>query len=424
MSWHRREMWIGTRNPLLAGIALASMACDEPTEAERALALWATDKAAAAQAIRALPDPTQQLFAVESIITGGSFGLDDSWLCERFEDPAAAHCRQMLSRTHLYTAGPASSRAQPTNTRPFWGPCAPGKTDFQCATDAAVALVQQGRQRPHTPCERLQAPKLQAECQFRVAEAILATKQERSYSRAIEQCGRAADYVAECHGHITSRFANEVTVLPPGPQASTVQELMTRAAAEVADAWQASPDTARAQLDSYWATALRGALMRDDPPALAQLAGLPEEAHPHLRATSSWLMVWAEQGADHSLDGWLALAESPAWEEKVLSAPPWPQDERIESLDLWGHGADPRAGSREYLGWTRRLVSPDPSIDLTICILEAHARQREESTALLDEAISHGHPLVEATALRLRELLIARREERRHGGPSSIPRRG
>ena len=57
-----------------------------------------------------------------------------------------------------------------------------------------------------------------------------------------------------------------------------------------------------------------------------------------------------------------------------------------------------------YLGTARRTVSEDPTIDLTICVLEAVGRSPPVPSLIMKQGAAHPDPLVSWTAKRLVEL--------------------
>ena len=57
-----------------------------------------------------------------------------------------------------------------------------------------------------------------------------------------------------------------------------------------------------------------------------------------------------------------------------------------------------------YLGTGRRTVSADPTIDLTLCVLEAVGRSPPVPSLIMEQGAAHPDPLVSWTAKRLMEL--------------------
>ena len=73
--------------------------------------------------------------------------------------------------------------------------------------------------------------------------------------------------------------------------------------------------------------------------------------------------------------------------------------------DLWKETDAPSESVIAYMATSKRLWSDQPDIDLTICALEAAARQPPHHQSLLKEGLSHPNPLVQDTASRLLALI-------------------
>ena len=305
----------------------------------------------------------------------------------------------------LYPAPRASSSSLPSVD--LDSVCEVGSAHSTCLTAAARAHAQEGRTSHALAVCRMESEVQWAnECLFEAAEARQESRAGSADSRyfdATELCLESGAYRTFCLGHIHLQMAHSA---PPADArtGSAWTEHLARAE-RIAQVWRSRGDPAYGVLaqDYFWSEVLWESVSRTRLVVGNPQDFLPAEVLPHLRAAASYRLL-----ADRALSG-QSLAEAVATvarrleerntDEVVLEGPApvraegnfWPQD----GVD---DGAMP---ALFYLGISRRAEDPDPSIDLSICVLEAAARQHPRRHDLLEQGREHAHPVVRWTAERL-----------------------
>ena len=131
-----------------------------------------------------------------------------------------------------------------------------------------------------------------------------------------------------------------------------------------------------------------------------------------------------EADQDRTLDQWVArLKETLA--DRVVDGGPDPDflvqfNLRIENSWTRDYAGDGKIPATFFLGRARRAGSDDPTVDMTICILEAAFRQDVNTQSLLLEGEAHPNKVVQWTAMHL----VRDRESRKNNnnGPKKGPK--
>ena len=367
-------------------------------EAPSLTARWRSDPDQAAAEIAALP-PTEQLAAVETILLVDPAGVGP--LCGVLpEGDARLRCRTVQTRPHLWRgdAVPATT-ALPSplaGTPPSTGRCDDLANPTVCWSRHAVGRASAGDAGGAAGgCLAIAAEPWRSECMFQSAETLLEARGLDRYPDAVSLCALSEAFVTDCLEHGVAQLAARAPATPGGDWQPV------RAAAEMITAhWQdIAPRQGRQQREALWA--LASALVYVEAPTIssAPLEVLPVEAHPHIRAAMAWRLLRLSDSAD--LDTLTArLADTPLED----SMPPARQPRALVGLpDSWGDAVPPvDAKTTTWMGISTRVVSPEATVDGTIALLEAAARQpgRED---LIGQALAHTDPLVAWTAQRLRD---------------------
>jgi hypothetical protein len=244
------------------------------------------------------------------------------------------------------------------------------------------------------------------ECLFEAAEARQVSEAgsaESRYFDATELCLEGGEYRPFCLGHIHLQMAHNA---PPAdtPAGEAWEEHLSRGEI-ISRVWSARGDRAYGALaqDYFWSEVLWESISRSRLVVGNPQDFLPAEVLPHLRAAASYRLL-----ADRALSGQsLAQAvgtiarvlEDRNTDDVVLSGPaPVRAEGRLWPQDGVNEGSVP---ALFYLGISRRAVDLDPEVDLSICVLEAAARQHPRRNDLLKQGREHAHPVVRWTAERL-----------------------
>ncbi len=170
--------------------------------------LWSGDRAAALEALAALPSERERAMVVEVLVLAHGHTLLDDGGCGLFPDGAPRRrCEQLLSRAHLYPErGSEEPDVSALNGRDPAG-CGGERTPTECALSSAFELVVSGQPDPWGPCGELAHPKLASECGFLVAEELIRARGFDGYEPAIAACGSSSLYLEPCQDHLSSELA-------------------------------------------------------------------------------------------------------------------------------------------------------------------------------------------------------------------------
>jgi hypothetical protein len=371
------------------------LACgaDEPALTDR----WREDPDRVAAEIAALPPP-EQLAAVEAILIADPQGVGR--LCGGLpEGDARLRCRTVQTRPHLWRDGSASTPLIPSplsDTPPATGRCDELDNPTVCWSRHAAGRASAGDvEGVAAGCMAIAAGQWREECMFQSAEALLVSRGADRYPDAISLCALSGAFVTDCLEHSVARLAARAPTTPGGDWTTII------AAAEVITTrWQdAAPRQGRSQREALWA--LSTALVYVEAPAVsgAPLAVLPEEATPHVRAAMAWRLLQLHPGEDLAP---LIDQLTTAFATHQDTTPPTRQPRALVGLwDGWGDVKTPDgATTTTWMGLSTRVVSPDPTADGVVVLLEAAARQPGQGH-LIPQGLSHPDPLVAWTAKRL-----------------------
>ncbi len=414
--------------------ACADAACRQAA----VLDAWRADPDAAVPLVRAL-EPLERMSAVNAVMEEDPARAP--MLCPLLEPASAvAQCQERAQRGHLFVKPKAPAAAT-------WGPthaggvaavpdvpsaladvaaaapahCADKATFPTCTREVALAHARAGEARAAlAACRALPDDRLRDDCAFAAAEARLGDAPDR-YAAASELCLAAGHFAGQCLGHLARALA------APGPSAAVGDPAAwapVAAGAEAARArWQGvAPDYAPLAEHAVWSEAMVHAYALVDIVSGDPLDAVPAAAVPHVRASAGALLVQnlpRTAPANRTLDSLVddldqALARRVP-DDHLARHPRQP----IGALELWPTDApgDARVPAIPYLATSRRTVSADRRVDLTICMLEALARSPLDWSAALEAGEAHPDPAVRWTATRL----LAADPARARVGPPGAP---
>lgn len=414
----------------LAGCADASCRSDW------VVAAWSRDRAEAVAAADQIADPVERMAVLIRLVE--TWPGETAQLCEKLtRGPVRQRCERIHARPHLWTApaasapalraasgpgdialpslGPSASRF--ADVQPLAGPCAQRRDTISCYTGQAVREVGHGAtRRAAAACAAIAVEKWRFECMFSAAEEVIETRGAEGVADSSDLCLAAGDFASNCIRHLVERLARDTpdaTVTDPAVWAG-----VRRGADRLRETWSAR-DSRLAELyvGRYWSEVARFAYGWTSEVTGGPLAVLSAEAAPYVRASAAARLV--------ALDGLQAHATLADWTDALRDALArtasasldhpredlnhdaeifWPEDVGAE---------DSTIPAIFYMGTARRAVSPDPEVDLQLCILEAIARQGLVSTAtpvdraaalrIVAEGLGAADGLVRWTAARLRD---------------------
>lgn len=382
-------------------------------------------------AVRALPDPIVQSLAVEAVFHVHPEAAKT--LCADLPPgPAAKRCEEYSTRPHLYQVDPADPTAGPNGVgtafhvlaldgaavRSPWSvagprlhPCPSDAPASICQVDAARAAAAGARMHDAaSACNAIEEEKWRYECYFQASETAFVARRVGTPGRAAELCLGAGWYVDRCLGHLAVELAH--TAPSAAWEVPRNWNALNLAALEVQGVLTPHGDgLAERWVHLMWAEAVAVAYGDLDHPTGLPLDMVEVRAVPHVRAMVA-ARAWAVEGPQRSrtLDGWvdrlMSLLDArqpdptshPVKVQETSLGAPWNRDLPGEEALAWV----PYRG-----GLNRRVVSPDPRTDVTICLLEAVARAPGEGQAtLLRAGLAHPDPLVRWTAARLAPLVL------------------
>ena len=384
------------------------------------------DPARQAAALQTIAQPEERIVLVKKILDANPHQPPE--ICGQLpRGDARQYCERIQDRPHLVEPPPvASVDAQ----RPGGGPSnielggtpgggfvaalAPAEAGCEeaadvraCRSQEALRLAGQRQiEGAARACLTLGAGRWQGECLFSAAEAAL--KAGAPYAQAMQMCLAAEPFSQQCHSHLISSLAiqSPSATSPAGLWAPSIH-----VAAQLESAW-ADFDAGMGVLavDRFWSEAVR--LSYIDQPAVGDpLDTLPAAAAPHVRAAVTWQLLSTTASPPATLAEWVTLAEAAMASRSSQPQPPLSVRER-KRLNLWirDYWASDAPGeedipARYYLGTSRRPADADPRTDLTLCLLEGLARQKQANHALFEEASRSEVAVIAWSAARLKRHL-------------------
>lgn len=417
-----RTKTLSTWSLLLALWACASTSEPAgPCETAECVATWAVERwpeerEAVTERLRGLGTDTERLVAVMTVVEAHP-GTSAS-LCSLLpRGPVSRRCDNISHRPHLWTVSDApgpendafNGEAERTfdldvanpfvGLPPLEGDCE-GRPRTTCLADQALDAALAGEvSDAGRACMAVEDDKWRSECFFDVAEQLCGPKRSQLCGVAARLCLGAARYRIPCFVEV----AGEISKLAPAAGSGDAEAWRAlRGAIDQAERLLSkdSPELARRFADRTWAEAIRRAY-QGAPAVGTPMDHVPEQVHPHVRATLAKLLL--RDGEARSLAAWgQALAEAEA--RRSAEGLPEPSPAAIaRSGGRWSVTLpqEERLQARSYLGDARRAVHADIELDRLICVLEAAARRTPAAVELLAEGATHPDRLVRWTAVRL-----------------------
>ena len=377
-----------------------------------------------AAALQTITQPEERIVLVQKILDENPRQPPE--ICNQLPPgDALRYCERIQDRPHLVEPPPAVSVDA---TRPGGGPSnielggspgggfvaslPPAESGCEEATDARACRSQEALRLASAhqledaarSCLTLGAGRWQGECLFSTAEAALSAG--APYSRAMQLCLVAEPFSQQCHSHLLSSMA----IRSPGATSPAAAWTPIIETAEQIEAAWASIDAEKGALaqDRFWSEAIRLSYLKQ--PAVGDpIDHLPAAAAPHVRAAMAWRLLESTNTPHSTLAEWSARAEEALASRSEQAQPPLSIRER-KRLDLWirDHWATDAPGEEDipashYLGTARRPTDADPSIDLTLCLLEGIARQSWANHSIFDEASRSEVAVITWSAARLQK---------------------
>ena len=370
------------------------------------------DPWASLEAINELPTDLEQQVAVEQLLVHapGAYPPPPS-VCARLKrEQARGRCLTLAERPHLIEKSERSTDASVTPDpaaadREFaclGTPCEEGQTPFECAKERAEAASRTEDGDVVGICECVADLDLRRECRFFAAEEAVRARGAEALERAMDLCGFGGKFQTDCVWHVMEPVTGDPEESCPVAHGKWAE--MFEVGFGLKDAGRARGGSRGEQ--ERWSRATIEAYREVFclPPGVA--SALPPEALPHLRAAAAWHAVAAASpGGD--LEQLRSEASAALAGESVLGP--------VQGAEIVDFGAAPPQNSLSYqtpagverqvhLVTARRAASPDPDVDLTICLLEAEARLGRDPAPLLDQVGESDDPALRSTVERLRGL--------------------
>jgi len=374
-------------------------------------AVTGDDPWAELDSINELPTDLEQQIAVEQLLVHapGAYPPPPA-ICARLKrEPARERCSTLAKRPHLIEKSESSLSGAPAPDPEaaalefacFEAPCEDGQTPFECARELAEAASRHEGGDVVGICGCLDDLDLRRECQFFAAQEAVRSGGAAAMQRAFPLCDFGGQFQSDCVWHVLEPVLGDSGGRCPVMQEQWA-ELFEVGLGFGGGGREADPETVQARWSKAATSTFREVFCL--PPAVA--SALPTEAMPHLRAVAAWYVIaGAAEGGD--LDQLRRSAAAALAGESVLG----PVQDR-EIVDF--HTAPPQrklpgdlpAGvvRRVHLVNGTRVTSPDPEVDLTICLLEAEARLRRDPGPLLSQVGPSDDPALGITVERLRQL--------------------
>ena len=389
--------------------------------------------------IRSVEDPSERYGLVVGLMRDRG-GRGDA-LCPLLEEPTSREaCARTADRGHLWT--PPVDTVEPSQGAPLAAlplpsleapnrladlpvvavDCDRRPSPDRCRSIAAEQSAEEGdATRAAGICLGLDAGATRDECHFKAAEAMARKRGIDSYPDAVDLCLVAGDFEGNCLGHVLRALVAEAPAASdPSP---TAWAPLLAGADQIGAAWsQRDPDYGRHSREVFWSELTMQAMARASVATGDLQEVLPDEALPHLRAAIAWRIVDGLGSEPVDLPTLEARFDQAMKARDKGISPRQRAGPVGGARDLWG--AHPSMGEEGptvvYRATSRRLISPDPQVDRSICLLEALARARPGEPASLEAARNLPDPLAQRTAERL--LATPMPEPMRAGAPANPPR--
>lgn len=392
----------------------AESACDTPEcRRDQVLQAWAQSPDAGRAALDRIDDDLERRVLIEDLAERYPGQTRD--LCPTLpKGELRAWCERLNQRAHLWSAPPEVPLARqeragggPNTAHLLVSPdvvstwsLSPDPGDCSansCLSDAAQQLAGTEPQAGAARCAAIEVPALRSECLFALAESVLHEQGPRAYGDSVQLCVLAEGFTRQCLGHTVQRLG-----LNHAPDAATGTPQAWARAAQVADqvdqTWQmVDPGLAEHAVHAYWSALFAQSYAET---AAVTALDVPAAALPHQRASAAlrYLELHQVDSLEGAVEGLTLALQAPA------QRGPTP-DKRRTRAGIDGHWRVDTPGDETwpavlYVSTSRRTWSPDPQVDLTLCLVEAAARLPGREW-LVEQAATHPDPGVQWTAARL-----------------------
>ncbi|MDG1481209.1 MAG: hypothetical protein P8R54_16575 [Myxococcota bacterium] len=402
-------------------------ACDGDADCEiaAAVAAWPAEPDTVLAAINDHALPEARIAIVGHILQAHPQGSER--LCPSLPEGAARdRCAQLSGRPHLWQAvrpaqplapraggGPSSTEIAPVlGVKTRWtglsaadDPCTEDADHTGCLIASALEAVgRRQAQQSAALCLNIHEERWQGECMFLSAEAAVRRWGPHGYGDAVELCIAAEPFSQNCHSHSLMLMADLAPSAADGQPGAWGDVILAATAVRTAWSWR-DPQMAALAGDRLWSEVTGRAYAGAHEVNGNPLAALPEAAHPHVRAAAVRRLVDMEGAEAHDLTGWVNRAEH-ALAARSRAAARRSDATFRAAADLWplDRSGEETIPAIAYLGTGRRTVSTDPTIDLTLCVLEAIGRSPPVPASIMEQGAAHPDPLTAWTAARLVEL--------------------
>ncbi len=380
---------------LLLLLACLNSDCDAPCEASWIAAHWQEQPEEATARLVALDAPVVQIGVLRQLSAEHPEDLEA--LCPKLSGPAAAECRTLSGRPHLWSARintlttlPMDGITSPWHMPPAAMTCPSGQEGCQIS----AAEKERDTAQAAAICLSADTERWQGECFFRVAEVRL---ESGELADAATLCLGAVGYRERCLGHLSRSLSTPAQALEDAAAwaalAAQIQQLDDALSRH-------SPALAARMVDRVWAESLLAAYAAAQIPTGDPLDHLPPAALPHIRAAAAWRMISDAAAAGEGAADW--EAELAALLARRGSGPA-----RKQRPATFPHTWKDLLPGEEDIPWIavlrdqRRAVSADPETDTVICLLEALGRSSLDMAEAVARYHQHADPLVRWTVARL-----------------------
>ena len=410
--------------PATPTAAFAACGADLDCAGRVLVATLAQDPDTARALVETVPDPESRWMLVSRAIHADPAA--GAGLCGALRDPSLrSRCQKDTSRPHLYAQAPRAATQpgqrdapgphastlvlRPSTPSPFAdtpadaGHCPDDGSRTTCATALAQERVVAGDARAAAAaCRSIQSSvRWRSECALQAAETHARVRGPPEAGDTVALCLMAGEWTGRCvhKAHLTLALR-----APPATADATGWQPALRTWTAMASAWASQPEALQTVVeDHYWSTVLLRAYRVAHHPTGAPLSILPETAHPHVRAAAAWITLRGRPVPSSLAE---AVEAVEATLEQTTPEPDVPARADPHSAprrDFWAddQGTEGTLPAVHYLGLSRRVLAPDLSDDLQVCVLEAAARSGERWRTLLEDGRSASSPLVVASAERL-----------------------
>ena len=323
-----------------------------------------------------------------------------SLLCPLLSGDAQKRCVSISERPHLWSE---KKEEKSTLSRTDFAPtdCQKGPQFRLCLEKEVKISIRKGKiERVKGLCAHIEEDTWFSECLFAAAEQATRHRGAHGYAEGVELCMEAGSFSGNCQEHLIMMLAKKA----PSAHAKTMKDwaLIQSASSAVRAAWSWR-DRAKMEIfqERLWSEAIGVSYTGIKPVTGDVFELLSKDFHPHVRSALTRRLLQIDAPQTHKLSTWVELAQTCST-KRVGTKRSRDVESRFQAVaDLWETGIQEKSIS--YMATSRRLVSDDDEIDLTIAVLEAAARIPPAHIPLLEEGLIHEHVLVQQTAKRLLE---------------------